>query len=69
MSYRLMHRCHKQAQHWWWRCWFSYSWPLMVGLQRDFTLILQRGTHQVFSEQTWAYLIGAEGLARLVLRL
>ena len=41
---------------------------LMVGLQRDFTLILQRGTHQVFSEQTWAYLIGAEGLARLALQ-
>ena len=39
---------------------FALVAALMVGLQRDFTLILQRGTHQVFSEQTWAYLIGAE---------
>ena len=38
---------------------FALVAALMVGLQRDFTLILQRGTHQVFSEQTWAYLIGA----------
>ncbi len=47
---------------------FALVAALMVGLQRDFTLILQRGTHQVFSEQTWAYLIGAEGLARLALQ-
>ena len=47
---------------------FALVAALMVGLQRDFTLILQRGTHQVFTEQTWAYLIGAEGLAQLALQ-
>ena len=31
---------------------FALVAALMVGLQRDFTLILQRGTHQVFTEQT-----------------
>ncbi|GIR90171.1 MAG: hypothetical protein CM15mP89_1760 [Gammaproteobacteria bacterium] len=42
---------------------FALVAALMVGLQRDFTLTLQRGTHQLFSEQAWAYLIGAEELA------
>ena len=40
---------------------FALVAALMVGLQRDFTLTLQRGTHQLFSEQAWAYLLGAEG--------
>jgi general secretion pathway protein K len=47
---------------------FALVAALMVGLQRDFTLTLQRGTHQLFSEQTWSYLIGAEGLAQIALQ-
>ncbi len=47
---------------------FALVAALMVGLQRDFTLTLQRGTHQLFSEQAWAYLIGAEALAALALQ-
>ena len=33
---------------------FALVSALMVGLQRDFTLTLQRGAHQLFSEQAWA---------------
>ena len=47
---------------------FALVSALMVGLQRDFTLTLQRGTHQLFSEQAWAYLMGAEGLAAMALQ-
>ncbi len=47
---------------------FALASALIVGLQREFTLTLQRGTHQLFSEQAWAYLIGAEQLAVLALR-
>lgn len=47
---------------------FALVAALMVGLQRDFTLTLQRGTHQLFSEQTWSYLMGAEGLAQVALQ-
>ena len=47
---------------------FALIAALMVGLQRDFTLTLQRGTHQLFSEQAWAYLIGAEELAAIALQ-
>ena len=47
---------------------FALVAALMVGLQRDFTLTLQRGTHQLFSEQAWAYLMGAEGLAAVALQ-
>ena len=47
---------------------FALVAALMVGLQRDFTLTLQRGTHQLFSEQAWAYLIGAEELAVIALQ-
>ena len=47
---------------------FALVAALMVGLQRDFTLTLQRGTHQLFSEQAWAYLLGAEGLAQLAVQ-
>ena len=47
---------------------FALVAALMVGLQRDFSLMLQRGTHQLFSEQAWSYLMGAEGLAQLALR-
>ena len=32
---------------------FALVAALMVGLQRDFMLILQRGSHQLFSEQAW----------------
>ena len=47
---------------------FALVAALMVVLQRDFTLTLQRGTHQLFSEQAWAYLIGAEELAAVALQ-
>ena len=47
---------------------FALVATLLVGLQRDFSLTLQRGTHQLFAEQAWAYLMGAEGLAQLALR-
>ena len=46
---------------------FALVATLLVGLQRDFSLTLQRGTHQLFAEQAWAYLMGAEGLAQLAL--
>ena len=47
---------------------FALVAALIVGLQRDFTMTLQRGTHQLFSEQAWAYLIGAEELAAVALQ-
>ena len=47
---------------------FALASALMVGLQRDFALTLQRGTNHLFSEQAWSYLMGAEGLAVLALR-
>ena len=47
---------------------FALVAALIVGLQRDFTLTLQRGTHHLFSEQAWAYLIGAEELAAVALQ-
>jgi general secretion pathway protein K len=47
---------------------FALVAALMVGLQRDFTLTLQRGTQHLFSEQAWAYMMGAEYLAQLALR-
>lgn len=47
---------------------FALVSALLVGLQRDFTLTLQRGAYQVFSEHTWSYLLGAESLATLALR-
>ena len=47
---------------------FALVAALLVGLQRDFSLTLQRGTQQLFAEQAWAYLLGAEGLAQLALQ-
>jgi general secretion pathway protein K len=47
---------------------FALVAALLVGLQRDFSLTLQRGTQQQFAEQAWAYLMGAEGLAQLALQ-
>ncbi|MDA9798278.1 type II secretion system minor pseudopilin GspK [Luminiphilus sp.] len=47
---------------------FALSATLLVALQREFFLALQRGTNQLFSEQAWAYLIGAEELAKLALQ-
>ena len=41
----------------------------MVGVQRDFTLQLQRSTNTFFAEQGWSFLLGAESLAELALRL
>ena len=47
---------------------FALSATLLVALQREFSLALQRGTNQLVSEQAWAYLIGAEELAKLALQ-
>ena len=47
---------------------FALSATLLVALQREFSLALQRGTNQLFSEQAWAYLIGAEELAKRALQ-
>lgn len=47
---------------------FALVAALLVGLQREFSLTLQRGTQQLFAEQAWAYLLGAEGLAQLALQ-
>lgn len=48
---------------------FALAAALMVGVQRDFTLQLQRSTNTFFAEQGWAFLLGAESLAELALRL
>ena len=47
---------------------FALSATLLVALQREFSLALQRGTNQLFSEQACAYLICAEELAKLALQ-
>ena len=48
---------------------FALSAALMVGVQRDFSLQLQRSTNTFFAEQGWSFLLGAESLAELALRL
>ena len=48
---------------------FAIASALMVGLQRDFTLQLQRGSNSFLQEQAWVYLEGAENLAAMGLRL
>ncbi|MEL0151608.1 MAG: hypothetical protein VW779_00195 [Halieaceae bacterium] len=48
---------------------FALAAALMVGVQRDFTLQLQRSTNAFFAEQGWSFLLGAESLAELALRL
>ena len=48
---------------------FALAAALMVGVQRDFTLQLQRSTNTFFAEQGWSFLLGAESLAELALRL
>lgn len=47
---------------------FALAAALMVGLQRDFTLQMQRGGNGFVIEQGWAYLRGAEDLAATALR-
>ncbi len=47
---------------------FAVASALMVGLQRDFTLQLQRGSNAFIAEQGWSYLRGAEALASTALR-
>lgn len=47
---------------------FALSAALMVGLQRDFSLLLQRASNTMSAEQSWHYLRGAEALAVLALR-
>ena len=48
---------------------FALAAALMVGVQRDFNLQLQRSTNTFFAEQGWSFLLGAETLAELALRL
>lgn len=48
---------------------FGLAAALMVGVQRDFTLQLQRSTNTFFAEQGWSFLLGAESLAELALKL
>lgn len=48
---------------------FALAAALMVGVQRDFTLQLQRSTNTFFAEQGWSFLLGAESLAELALRM
>lgn len=48
---------------------FAVCAALSVALQRDFALTLQRSSNRLLSEQAWAYLLGAEDLAKLALRL
>lgn len=47
---------------------FAIAAALMVGLQRDFTLQLQRSANSTLNEQIWAYFLGAEALAAVALR-
>lgn len=47
---------------------FALAAALMVGVQRDFNLQLQRSTNTFFAEQGWSFLLGAETLAELALR-
>ena len=47
---------------------FALAAALMVGIQRDFTLTMQRGTNHFTEQQGWAYLRGAEALATVALR-
>ena len=48
---------------------FALASALIVGLQREFTLQLQRGANNFVTEQGWAYLLGAEALGIVALRL
>ncbi len=48
---------------------FALVAALMVGLQREFNLQLQRSANIIFDEQGWNYLRGAEALAAIALRL
>ena len=48
---------------------FAVAAALMVGLQRDFTLHMQRSANNFVQEQSWEYLLGAEDLAAMALRL
>ena len=48
---------------------FALASALIVGLQREFTLQLQRGANHFVTEQGWAYLLGAEALGIVALRL
>ena len=44
---------------------FALSATLLVAFQLEFSLALQRGTNQLFSEQAWAFLIVDVELAKL----
>lgn len=48
---------------------FAVAAALLVGLQREFTLHMQRGSNYFAMEQGWSYLLGAESLGVAALRL
>jgi len=48
---------------------FAIASALLVALQRDFTLHMQRGSNYLAGEQGWSYLLGAEALGMVALRL
>ena len=48
---------------------FALASALIVGLQREFTLQLQRGTNIFVADQGWSYLLGAEALSAVALQL
>ena len=48
---------------------FATCSALLVALQRDFTLSFQRGSNRLLADQLWQYLLGAEQLGVLALRL
>jgi general secretion pathway protein K len=48
---------------------FALASALIVGLQREFALQLQRGTNSFVAGQGWAYLRGAESLGIVALQL
>ena len=48
---------------------FAIAAALLVGLQREFTLHMQRGSNYLTAEQGWSYLLGAESLGVVALRL
>ena len=48
---------------------FAVASALLVGLQREFTLQMQRGSNYLVGEQGWSYLLGAEALGVATLRL
>lgn len=47
---------------------FALATTLVVAMHKEFTLFLKRGGNVLVAEQSWAYLVGGEQLAGLVLK-